>query len=100
MKEPFSLERGRVVISTQGRDKGRALIVLENEGNGHVRVADGRTRMLEKPKKKKSIHVRAKPLKLDLETLRKEGGKLQNSDLRRALEENGFAPECPLCKED
>ncbi len=100
MKDPFPLERGRVVISTQGRDKGRAFIILENEGNGHVRLADGRSRRLEKPKKKKTIHVRAKPLKLDLETLRKEGGKLQNSDLRRALEENGFAPDCPLCKED
>ncbi len=100
MKEPFPLEKGRVVISTQGRDKGGAFIILENEGNGCVLIADGRRHRLEKPKKKKINHVRAKPLQVNLETLRKEGGALQDSDLRKALEENGFAPDCPLCKED
>ena len=100
MKEPFSLERGRVVISTQGRDKGGAFIILENEGNGYVRIADGQRHRLEKPKKKKTMHVRAKPVLVELETLRAEGGRLQDSDLRRALRENGFAPDCPLCKED
>jgi len=30
MMEPLSFEKGRVVISTQGRDKGRPFLVLEN----------------------------------------------------------------------
>ena len=36
---------------------------------------------------------------MDLEHLRPEGGKLQDSDLRRALEANGFAEERSLHKE-
>ena len=89
MKEPLSFERGRVVISTQGRDRGRPFLVLENQGDGMVTVADGLTHRLERPKK----------IMINFESIRPEGGKIQNSDLRRALEENGFAVERSLCKE-
>ena len=41
MKEPFSLERGRVVESTQGRDKGKTFLVLEQCGKDLVMIADG-----------------------------------------------------------
>jgi hypothetical protein len=91
MREPFSFEVGRIVESTQGRDRGRYFIVLENMEGGYVRVADGETHRLSAPKKKKTMHLRAKPVLLDMGSLRPEGGKLQDSDLRRALEENGFA---------
>lgn len=99
MKEPLSFERGRVVISTQGRDRGRPFLVLENLGDGMVTVADGLTHRLERPKKKKTRHLHAKPIMVNFESIRPEGGKIQNSDLRRALEENGFAVERSLCKE-
>ncbi len=99
MKEPLSYEIGRVVISTQGRDKGCALIVLEDLGNGYVNVADGLRHKLDHPKKKKTMHLCAKPVMIDLKTVRPEGGPIQNSDLRRALEANGFAVERSLCKE-
>ena len=99
MKEPFTFEAGRVVKSIQGRDRGKHFLVLDREGEGFVRIADGRTHRLDNPKKKKTKHLRAKPLRLDLGTLRPEGGKLQDSDLRRALEENGFAEERSLQEE-
>lgn len=99
MKEPFSFDRGRVALSIQGRDRGRYFIVLENLGNGYVTLADGDTRRLAKPKKKKTMHLRAKPLLLDLSSLRPEGGPLQDSDLRKALRENGFAEERSLSRE-
>lgn len=99
MKEPLSFERGRVVISTQGRDRGRPFLVLENLGDGMVTMADGLTHRLEHPKKKKTRHLHAKPIMVNFELIRPEGGKIQNSDLRRALEENGFAVERSLCKE-
>ena len=99
MKEPFSFEQGRVVQSTQGRDRGEYFLVLADNGDGSVMIADGRYRKLENPKKKKTKHLRAKPVLLDLKALRPEGGALQNSDLRRALEANGFAEERSLCKE-
>ena len=99
MKEPFTFEPGRVVESIQGRDKGYFFLVLE-AAEGIVKIADGRRHKLENPKKKKTKHLRAKPVLLDLKALRPEGGALQNSDLRRALEANGFAEERSLRKGD
>ena len=99
MKDPFTFEPGRVVESIQGRDRGGFFLVLENAGDGIVMIADGSRHRLAHPKKKKTKHLRAKPVLLDLERLRPEGGKLQDSDLRRALEANGFAEERSLHKE-
>ena len=99
MKEPFSFEEGRIVQSIQGRDRGRYFLVLENPGDGTVRIADGLTHRLDRPKKKKIRHLHAKPIVVNLTTIRPEGGKVQDSDLRRALTQNGFAVERSLCKE-
>ena len=100
MKEPFTFEPGRVVESIQGRDKGGFFLVLENAGGDFVTIADGSRHRLAHPKKKKTKHLRAKPVLLDLKALRPEGGALQDSDLRRALEANGFAEERSLRKGD
>ena len=99
MKEPFTFEPGRVVESIQGRDKGYFFLVLEAK-DGIATIADGLRHRLENPKKKKTKHLRAKPVLLDLKALRPEGGALQDSDLRRALEENGFAEERSLREGD
>ena len=99
MKEPFSLERGRVVESTQGRDKGKTFLVLEQCGKDLVLIADGMSHKLSNPKKKKTKHLRTKPVLIDWDSLRPEGGAVQDSDLRRALEKNGFTAERSLCKE-
>ena len=90
MKEPLAFEAGRVVESTQGRDRGGIYLVLGPAGGDCVLIADGLTHPLEKPKKKKTRHLRARPVRIDLEQARPEGGKLQSSDLRRALENAGF----------
>ena len=99
MKEPFSFERGRVVESTQGRDRGKTFLVPEECGKDLVTMADGMHHKRSNPKKKKTKHLRAKPVLINWETIRPEGGKVQDSDLRRALEKNGFAVERSLCKE-
>ena len=99
MKEPFSFEPGRVVESIQGRDKGYFFLVLEVSGD-IVMMADGSRHRLDNPKKKKTKHLRAKPLLLNLKALRPEGGALQDSDLRRALEANGYAEERSLREGD
>ena len=99
MKEPFSFAPGRVVESLQGRDKGYFFLILEKAGEDTVLMADGDRHRLARPKKKKKKHLRAKPVLLDLKTLRPEGGPLQNSDLRRALRTNGFVSKRSLCEE-
>jgi ribosomal protein L14E/L6E/L27E len=52
-------ERGDVVRSTAGHDQGRLMIVWETADADCVTVVDGRTRTLEKPKKKKCKHLKA-----------------------------------------
>ena len=99
MMEPLSFEKGRIVISTQGRDKGRPFLILEDLGKDMVTVTDGLTHPLERPKKKKIRHLHAKPVMVNWNTIRPEGGVVQNSDIRKALEQNGFAVERSLCKE-
>ncbi len=55
------LEPGRVVVSTQGHDRGRRFVVVGVVDERTVLIADGDTRKLEKPKKKKLMHLRAEP---------------------------------------
>ena len=54
-----ALEVGDVVISKAGHDRGNLFVVLESIDSEYVRIADGRTRTLEKPKKKKRRHLKA-----------------------------------------
>ena len=50
------LERGRVVKSLAGRDKGYLLAVMREEG-GMVLVCDGKERPVDRPKSKNIRHV-------------------------------------------
>ena len=92
--KPFEI--GRMAISKQGHDKGRWFIVVGILDEKHVLIADGRSRPLEKPKKKQSKHLKWKPylagtvaqgiaaLKTDAHQFR-QGMPLQNSDLHKAI---------------
>ena len=100
MKEPFSFEPGRIVQSTQGRDRKGYFLILDQLSSDYVMIADGRKHTLERPKKKKTRHLHATPIVVNLNAIRPEGGRIQDSDLRRALEQNGFEVKYPLCKED
>lgn len=50
------LERGRVVISLAGRDKGRLLAVMQ-EDKDRVLICDGKERPVDRPKSKNIRHV-------------------------------------------
>lgn len=52
----MEVQIGQVVYSKSGHDKGDALMVFSVEGE-YVWLVDGRRRKLEKPKRKKIIHV-------------------------------------------
>ena len=88
--ERIPFEIGRVVYSTQGRDEGRYFIVVEKADENHVLLCDGQTRKLDHPKKKKLIHIKAKPCKMEEYTQLKETNTLQDASIRRFLEANGF----------
>ena len=88
--ERLTMEPGRVVLSTQGRDEGRYFIVLKVIDDSFVLMADGLTRKLDHPKKKKVKHLRAKPILVNVDGSTLPNRYLQDSDLRHALEAHGL----------
>lgn len=49
-------ETGQIVYSKRGRDKGLPFVITGIDGE-YLFLADGKVRTLEKPKKKKTMHV-------------------------------------------
>lgn len=90
MMDRLTMIPGRVVLSTQGRDEGRYFIVLEVIDEQFVLMADGLTRKLAHPKKKKVKHLRPKPIVVNVDGSTLPNKHLQDSDLRRALSEHGL----------
>ena len=72
------VERGCVVISLSGRDKGRLMAVLRTGPDG-LWLADGRRRRVEAPKRKNPRHLR--PIGVPVG----EHSMATNRELRRAL---------------
>ncbi len=90
MMQRLSIEPGRVVKSIQGRDAGRYFIVLEVVDEQFVLMADGLTRKIAHPKKKKVKHLRPKPILVNVDGATLPNKHLQDSDLRTALEAHGL----------
>ena len=78
-----SIQINMLAVSKAGHDKGCTFAVIGEEDNYYF-LADGRTRRLEKPKKKKKMHVQ--PVK-DLGHAFPDGLPLAESDadVRRIL---------------
>ena len=51
------IQLGSIVVSTQGRDKGESYVVVGFDKN-KVLVADGKHKLLAKPKSKNALHLR------------------------------------------
>ena len=51
--------KGQVVSSAAGHDKDSLYLVVQVEGDGWCRVADGKRRKLAAPKRKNPKHLRA-----------------------------------------
>ena len=78
-------QKGQIVFSKCGRDKGRAFIIYDYNKD-YVFIVDGDLRKLEKPKKKKKIHIQISK-HIDEEIRNKIENELYliNSDIRKAL---------------
>ena len=81
----MEFEKGTVVISKAGRDKGYFMVVLD-EADGYIIVADGKERPLDRPKRKNPKHLQKTNRKLSLE-------QLTNKKLRTALRAQGSTEE-------
>ncbi|MBQ8162224.1 MAG: KOW domain-containing RNA-binding protein [Clostridia bacterium] len=93
------IERGRVVLSIQGRDAGRYFVVLSKEDKDFVLISDGASRKLCHPKRKKIKHLRAKPACMDVDGSFPSGHML-DSDLRSFLNDQGYGLSNAPVKED
>lgn len=78
-------ESGRVVIATQGHDAGRWYVILRMLDERNALLCDGHSRKLDKPKKKQIKHLRALPLSVAVDGRGGSGGKIADSDIRKAL---------------
>ena len=79
-----SVQKGKVVISTAGHDKGLyfAVVGVEGENGQYLLLADGKNRLITKPKKKKIKHCMVLPEK-DLSMNPFEDGKEPSDALIR-----------------
>lgn len=81
------MQVGSVVYSRQGRDEGRAyVIVAAADKEGYFWVVDGEVRTLAKPKKKNEKHLRYKGEDLELLAAKFADGKqVFDSEIKSAL---------------
>jgi len=83
-----SFRPGQIIIVKRGRDKGLKMVVLDVEKERdtiYLRLADGKTRPLSKPKRKKAMHVQPTNFFADLHSA--EPGGLQDANIRKMLRE-------------
>ena len=81
----MEISKSDIVISLAGHDKGKLFYVIDTDGV-YVTLVDGKQRRVEKPKRKKLIHVR-KVLRSDSKLAEKirSGEHILNTELRREL---------------
>ncbi len=83
----MDIDKADIVVSLNGRDRGKRFYVIATEEN-YVLLCDGKTRRLEKPKRKKIKHIRFESKdtgRTAMKILNNE--KVTNSEIRRSLAE-------------
>ena len=81
----MDVARSDVVRSCAGRDKGQLFYVIDVDEQ-YVYLADGKSRKLEKPKRKKRKHVQAAfQTESRIAEKIRNGEKVLNSELRKEL---------------
>ncbi|WP_425059831.1 hypothetical protein SCACP_04490 [Sporomusa carbonis] len=81
-----NISLGHIVISSAGRDAGRAYVVLGWYKPQTLLVADGRSRKVESPKKKNVKHVkRLNSIANNVAETLASGQKTTDEDIRQAL---------------
>ena len=87
----MEIMRAHLVEATAGREKGRLFYVMETDGE-YLLLADGKSRRVEAPKRKKRKHARFIADTDDrVATKIKESERVTNSELRKAIASFGGA---------
>ena len=81
----MEIDRSSLIVSKAGRDKGQLFFVIDADEQ-YVYLADGKSRRLEKPKRKKRKHIEQIPrTESRIAEKIRNGDKVLNSELRREL---------------
>ena len=81
----MEVEKSSLIVSKAGRDKGQLFYVIDTDEQ-YVYLADGKSRRLEKPKRKKRKHVEQVPrTESRIAEKIRNGEKVLNSELRKEL---------------
>lgn len=88
-----NVSTGMMVRSLAGHDKGKVYLILRNDET-YVYLADGKSRTLEHPKRKKYKHVQVdRRITPWIRNLLDQGREIQDSDIVRAIREYGCKQE-------
>ena len=81
----MEVDKSSLIVSKAGRDKGQLFYVIDADEQ-YVYLADGKSRRLEKPKRKKRKHVEQVPrTESRIAEKIRNGEKVLNSELRKEL---------------
>ena len=81
----MEVDKSSLIVSKAGRDKGQLFYVVDTDEQ-YVYLADGKSRKLEKPKRKKRKHVEQIPrTESRIAEKIRNGEKVLNSELRKEL---------------
>ena len=81
----MEVSKADMIVSLAGRDKGQLFFVIDADEQ-YVYLADGKSRKLEKPKRKKRKHVEQVPrTESRIAEKIRNGEKVLNSELRKEL---------------
>ena len=87
-------ETGAIAVSRAGHDKGRAFVILGRADTEHVLLSDGRSRTVERPKKKKLRHLHVEPKAAeDVREKLLAGQAVSNAEIHKALLALGYSDE-------
>lgn len=86
-----NMEIGRVVKATAGRDMGKLFMVVGRLDDNYVLIANGTTRSIDKPKKKKIKHLAPQPEVLrELSEKIGNGQRVFDAEIRKSLDMLGY----------
>ncbi|MEF2908256.1 MAG: KOW domain-containing RNA-binding protein [Oscillospiraceae bacterium] len=81
----MEIDKSSLVVSKAGRDQGQLFYVVDTDEQ-YVYLADGKSRRLEKPKRKKRKHIEQIPrTESRIAEKIRNGEKVLNSELRKEL---------------
>ena len=81
----MEVDKSSLIVSKAGRDKGQLFYVIDTDEQ-YAYLADGKSRKLEKPKRKKRKHIEQIPrTESRIAEKIRNGEKVLNSELRKEL---------------